>query len=267
MSRRNFNYLSILGIGALGLVGLTALLRCTAIVPAGHVAVVDTFGQVSDRVLPAGLHFKNPLASTINLSVQTQEIKETTQAPSKEGLMMDVDVSILYHLDPNQAKQIYQSIGANYQEVLVLPEFRSLIRNTTAQYNAQDLYTSQRQAVSTKLRGDLNGVLASRGVVVEDTPLRNVTLPENLRQSIEAKLQADQASQQMQFVLAKEKQEADRKRIEAQGQADAQKIIAQGLSEPILKFRQIEAMEKLADSKNAKVVVMGGDGKNVLIQP
>ncbi len=267
MSRRNLNYLSILGISAVGLVGLTALLRCTAMVPAGHVAVIDTFGQVSDRVLPAGLHFKNPFASTINLSVQTQEIKETTQAPSKEGLMMDVDVSILYHLDPNQAKQVYQSVGANYQEVLVLPEFRSLIRNATAQYNAQDLYTSQRQAVGNQIRTDLNGVLVSRGIVVESTPLRNVTLPENLRRSIEAKMEADQASQKMQFVLAKEKQEADRKRIEAQGQADAQKIISQGLSEPILKFRQIEAMEKLADSKNSKVVVMGGDGKNVLIQP
>jgi prohibitin 1 len=264
---RNNRYWLLMGIAATSAVGLTALIRCVAMVPAGHVAVIDTFGQVADQVLQPGLHFKNPLAKTVNLSVQTQELKETTQAPSKEGLMMDVDVSILYRLDPNQAKLVYQTLGTNYQEVVVLPEFRSLIRNATAQYNAQDLYTSQRQAVATQISRDLNGVLASRGIIVEATPLRNVTLPESLRKSIEDKLKADQASQQMQFVLAKEKQEADRKRIEAQGQADAQKIIAQGLSEPILKFRQIEAMEKLADSKNSKVVVMGGDGKNILIQP
>jgi prohibitin 1 len=263
----NRRYLSLIGLPVLGSLGVIVLLRSVAMVPAGHVAVIDTFGEVADRVLPPGLHFKNPLASTVNLSVQTQELKETTQAPSKEGLMIDVDVSILYRLDPNQAKQVYQTLGTDYQEVVVLPEFRSLIRNATAQYNAQDLYTSQRQAVGTQIRNDLSQVLAPRGIVVEATPLRNVTLPESLRQSIEEKLKADQASQQMQFVLAKEKQEADRKRIEAQGQADAQKIIAQGLSEPVLKFRQIEAMEKLADSKNSKVVVMGGDGKNILIQP
>jgi prohibitin 1 len=263
----NNRYRLLMGIAVSSVLGLTALIRCVAMVPAGHVAVIDTYSQVADRILQPGLHFKNPFAKTVNLLVQTQELKETTQAPSKEGLMMDVDVSMLYRLDPNQAKQLYQTIGTDYQEVVMLPEFRSLIRNATAQYNAQDLYTSQRQALATQISRDLNGVLFSRGIVVESTPLRNVTLPESLRKSIEEKLKADQASQQMQFVLTKEKQEADRKRIEAQGQADAQKIIAQGLSEPILKFRQIEAMEKLADSKNSKVIVMGSDGKNILIQP
>jgi regulator of protease activity HflC (stomatin/prohibitin superfamily) len=252
----------------LGLIGLITLGRGLAIVPAGHVGVIDTFGKVSEQVLQPGLYLRNPFSKVVNLSVQTQEIKETTSAPSKEGLMMEVDVSILYRLEPNQAKQVYQTIGKNYQEVVVLPQFRSLVRNTTAQYNAQDIYTSQRQALAKQLRTDLNNVLNQRGILVEDTPLRNVNLPENLRQTIEAKLQADQDSQKMQFVLAKEKQEADRKRIEATGQADAQKILSQGLSEPVLKFRQIEAMQKLADSKNSKVVVLGGgDGKNILLQP
>jgi prohibitin 1 len=267
MFNRDRNKPLIIAAALLGVLGLVGLSRCIAIVPAGHVGVIDTFGQVSDRVLQPGLNWRNPLSKVVNLSVQTQELKETTQAPSKEGLMLEVDISILYRLNPEQAKQVYQTIGANYQEVVMLPQFRSLIRNTTAQFNAQDLYTSQRQAVTKQLQTDLNNILSPRGILVEDTPLRNVNLPENLRQTIEAKLQADQESQKMQFVLAKEKQEADRKRIEAQGQADAQKILSQGLSDSVLKFRQIEAMQKLADSKNSKVVVLGGDNKNILLQP
>jgi regulator of protease activity HflC (stomatin/prohibitin superfamily) len=251
----------------LGVFGLIGLSQCAVIVPAGHVGVIDTFGKVSEQVLQPGLNWRNPLSKVVNLSVQTQELKETTQAPSKEGLMLEVDVSVLYRLNPEQAKQIYQTIGTNYPEVVMLPQFRSLIRNTTSQFNVQDLYTSQRQAVTKQLQTDLNNILSPRGILIEDAPLRNVNLPENLRQTIETKLQADQESQRMQFVLAKEKQEADRKRIEAQGQADAQKILSQGLSEPVLKFRQIEAMQKLADSKNSKVIVLGGDGKNILLQP
>lgn len=264
---RTYSYFTIAGVTIAGFLGLLALSRCVSVIPAGHVGVVDTFGQVSPQVLQPGLHLRNPLSKVVHLSVQTQEMKEETQAPSKEGLVMGVNVSILYRLDPNQASQLYQTVGMNYQEVLVLPQVRSLIRNATARYNAQELYTTQRQALTSQLRTDLNTVLVSRGIVIEDTPLRNVALPENLRQSVEAKLQADQESQRMQFILTKEKQEAERKRIEAQGQADAQKILSQGLSEPVLKFRQIEAMQRLADSKNSKVVVLGGDGKNILLQP
>jgi regulator of protease activity HflC (stomatin/prohibitin superfamily) len=263
----NFNRPKLLiGIAVVGLLGL-AVSRATTIVPAGHVGIIDTFGQVADRILQPGLHLRNPLSKIVHLSVQTQEFKETTQTPSKEGLMMDVDVSILYRLNPEQAKAIYQTVGTNYVEVVVLPEFRSLIRNTTAQFNAQEIYTSQRQAVAQKIRQDLAQVVSRRGVIVEDTPLRNVTLPQNLSATIESKLQADQESQRMEFVLSKEKQEADRKKIAAQGEAEAQKILATGLSDQVLRLREIEAMQKIADSKNTKVVVMGTGSKGVMIQP
>ncbi len=255
-----------IGLVIVGLLGF-ALSRNTTVVPAGHVGVIDTFGQVSDRILQPGIHLRNPFSKIVHLSVQTQEFKETTQTPSKEGLMMDVDVSILYRLNPEQAKAIYQTVGTNYIEVVVLPQFRSLIRNTTAQFNAQEIYTSGRQAVAQKIRQDLAQVVSSRGVIVEDTPLRNVTLPQNLSATIESKLQADQDSQRMQFVLSKEKQEADRKRIAAQGEAEAQQILATGLSDQVLRLRQIEAMQKLADSKNTKVIVMSDGDKTMLIQP
>ncbi len=256
----------LIGLAIVGLLGF-ALSRNTTVVPAGHVGVIDTFGQVSDRILQPGIHLRNPFSKIVHLSVQTQEFKETTQTPSKEGLMMDVDVSILYRLNPEQAKAIYETVGTNYIEVVVLPQFRSLIRNTTAQFNAQEIYTTQRQAVAQKIRQDLAQVVSNRGVIVEDTPLRNVTLPQSLSATIESKLQADQDSQRMQFVLSKEKQEADRKRIAAQGEAEAQQILATGLSDQVLRLRQIEAMQKLADSKNTKVIVMSDGDKTMLIQP
>ncbi len=257
----------LIGLPIAALLSLIGLSRITTIVPAGHVGVIDTFGKVSDRILAEGLHLRNPFSKVVHLSVQTQEFKETTQTPSKEGLMMEVDVSILYRLNPEKAKAIYQTVGINYVEVVVLPSARSLIRNTTAQFNGQEIYTSQRQAVAQKIRQDLGQAVADRGVIIEDTPLRNVTLPKNLAATIESKLQADQDSQRMQFVLSKERQEADRKKIAAQGEAEAQKILATGLTNQVLRLREIEAMQKLADSKGTKVVVMGGNDKNVLIQP
>ena len=256
---------AIVGLAAVGLVVLPSV---TAIVPTGQIGLMNTFGQISDTVLQPGFHIKSPTTSIVYISTQTQEFKETIQSPSKEGLPMDVDVSILYRINPDQAKQLYQTVGDNYKETVLIPPFRALIRTITSQYNAQDLYAGQRQAVATKIRDELTQAMASRGIVIEETPLRNIALPANLRQTIESKLQAEQESQKMQFVIAKEKQEADRKRIQAQGESDSHKLLSQGLSEPVLRFRQIEAMEKLADSKNAKIVVVGsGDGKNLLIQP
>jgi prohibitin 1 len=256
--------LTLMGLGA-----LVALVKSITVIPTGQIGVVDLFGRVSEQSLEPGIHFKHPLAKVVQLSTQIREIKETTQAPSKEGLMITVDVSLLYRLDPTKAKQIYQTIGTNYEDVILIPQFRSLIRGTTAQYEAKTLYTTNRQNLSQQLRDDLNKVLAARGVIVEDAPLRNVILPENLQQSIQAKLQSEQESQRMEFVLQKERQESERKRIEAQGNADAQRILSQSLSDRVIQFRQIEATQKLAESQNTKVIILGGDQKagSVLLQP
>ncbi|MGB8700600.1 MAG: prohibitin family protein [Thermosynechococcaceae cyanobacterium] len=257
----------LIALGGIGL--LVALLRSLVAVPAGSVGIVDLYGRLSGDTLPPGLHFKNPLAKVTFFSTQTKELKETAQAPSKEGLMVTLDVSILYRLDPAKAREVYQTIGTEYDQVILVPQFRSLIRNSSAQFDAIALYTSQRQALSQQLRDDLHKILAPKGILVEDTPLRNVVLPENVQNSVQAKIQAEQDSERMKFVLQKERQESDRKRIEAQGTADAQRIIAQGLSDRILQFRQIEATEKLAQSQNAKIVIVGADQKSppLILQP
>jgi regulator of protease activity HflC (stomatin/prohibitin superfamily) len=253
--------------GVAPIVGVVALLAavgsCLTVVPAGHVGVVDFFGTVSPNTLKAGINLVNPLANVIKFSVKTQELKETMEVPSKEGLTVKLEVSVLYHLNPEQAAEVYKTIGPNYAQIILEPQFRSVSRGVTAGFEAKALYTSERELLANQIQEHLRKIVEPRGISVENTPLRQVGLPARLSESIEEKLRADQESQRMEFVLTKEKQEADRKRIEAQGIADFQKIVAQGLSDPYLRWKGIEATEKLANSSNAKVVVVGS-GKDGL---
>lgn len=248
---------------AIGVFALLALLQCFTVIPAGNVGVVDFFGMVSDNTLKAGINPVNPLAKVVKFSVKTQEIKEDMDVPSKEGLTVGLEISVLFHLNPEMAASIYKTVGENYAQIILVPQFRSVCRGVTASYDAKALYTSEREALAQQLRNELATIVETRGITIENTPLRKVALPPGLSQSIEAKLQAEQESQRMQFVLTKEEQEAQRKRIEAKGIADFQDIVARGISEPLLRWKGIEATEKLAASPNAKVVVIGA-GKDGL---
>ncbi|HAV22131.1 MAG TPA: membrane protease subunit, stomatin/prohibitin [Bacteroidetes bacterium] len=239
------------------LFALIAFSQMFTVVPAGNVGVVDFFGTVRDNTLKAGINLVNPLARVIKFSVKTQEIKETMDVPSKEGLTVQLEISALFHLNPEKAAEVYKSVGENYIEVILEPQFRSVARGVTAGFEAKALYTSEREMLAQIILSDIEKIVAPRGITVETTPLRRIGLPAGLTQSIESKLQAEQASQQMQFVLAKEKQEADRKRIEAQGISDFQKIVVQGISDQLLRWKGIEATEKIATSPNAKVIVIG----------
>ncbi len=236
---------------------VVALSQMFTVVPAGNVGVVDFFGTVSDNTLKAGINFVNPFARVIKFSVKTQEIKEVMDVPSKEGMTVQLEISALFHLNPDKAAEVYKTVGENYVEIILEPQFRSVARGVTAGYEAKALYTSEREMLAQILLKDLENLVEPRGVTVESTPLRRIGLPAGLTASIEAKLQAEQQSQQMQFVLTKEKQEADRKRIEAQGISDFQNIVARGISEQLLRWKGIEATEKLASSPNSKVIVIG----------
>lgn len=254
--------------GAVALVSLIVMItQCFTIVPAGNVGVVDMFGTVSENTLKAGVNFVNPLARVIKMSIKTQELKEVMDVPSKEGLTVQLEISVLYHLDPEQAAEVYKTVGEDFVEVILEPQFRSVSRGVTASYEAKALYTSEREVLAQVIMKDLRGAVEARGVVVENTPLRRVGLPPGLTASIEEKLRAEQESQRMQFVLTKEKQEADRKRIEAQGIADFQKIVAQGISDNLLRWKGIEATMKIAESTNAKVIIVGSgkDGLPVIL--
>ena len=187
--------------------------------------------------------------------------------PSKEGLTIKISISVLYHLDPEKAADVYKTVGPDYQEVLLVPQFRSICRGVTASYEAKALYTSQREMMAKTIYEDLEKLVAGRGIIVESTPLRNIELPAKVTDAIEDKLKAEQESQRMEFILTKEKQEAERKRIEAKGISDFQNTVAKGISEPLLRWKGIEATEKLASSPNTKVIIVGAgkDGLPIIL--
>jgi regulator of protease activity HflC (stomatin/prohibitin superfamily) len=193
------------------------------------------------------------------LSIQTQTLKESASVPSSEGLMMSLDTSLIYHLNPDRAAEVFQKIGADYENVVVEPTLRSAIREATASHTANALYTGEREMVAKQIYDQVSTQLNQRGLIVENVLLRDIQLPSTLKAAIEAKQQAEQESLAMNFRLQKETQEAQRKRIEAAGVRDFQQIVAQGITPSLLEWKGIEATENLAKSPNSKVVVIGNN--------
>ncbi len=243
------------------------LLNFFVVIPAGHVGVVDFFGNVAEKPLTAGINAVNPLASVHNFSIQTQEIKEEMSVPSKEGLTIHLEISALFQLNPNSAPEVYRTIGENYVDVILIPQFRSVVRGVTASSEAKMLYSSDRESLGLTIVHDLEKLVGHKGIIVESTPLRGIVLPASLTASIEEKQKADQDNQRMEFVLQKETKEAERKRIEAKGIRDFQDIVSQGISSQLLQWKGIEATETLAKSPNAKIVIIGSgkDGLPIIL--
>ena len=251
----------------LAIVGIVLLLFLAGnpitVIPAGHVGVKDFFGNVSSSVLPAGVHVVFPFTRVVKMSVKTQEVKETAEVPSKEGLTMELEGSLLYRIDPQKADDIYRTIGKDYEEIAVHPQIRSAIREVTASYEAKVLYSAERERIARETLELFRKLAGDRGIVAEAVLLWKIGLPDIVANTIQEKLRREQEAEQMKFVLQKEQQEAERKRIEAQGIADFQRIVAAGISPALLEWKGIEATEKLAMSPNSKVVVIGS-GKNGL---
>ena len=251
-------------ISGVGIIVLAILIFASiASVKSGHVGVLTLFGRVTGEVLSEGIHLVNPFKVNHEMSIRTQEIKESASVPSSEGLVMNLDTSLIFHLDDKKAAEVYQKIGPNYVEVLIEPNLRAAIREATAAHTANALYTGEREMVAKQIREQLTMLLSARGVAVESILLRDIQLPMTLKASIEAKQQAEQEALAMSFRLQKEKQEAERKRIEAQGIRDFQQIVAQGISPQLLEWKGIEATENLSKSANTKIVVIG-NSKNGL---
>jgi prohibitin 1 len=270
VDQHNVTYKGLSGVALLAVVAflLIALLQCFTVIPAGTVGVVDVFGTVSENTLKAGINPVNPLARVVKFSIQTNEHKEAMQVLSREGLTIGLEISALYRLDADSAASVYKKIaGGDYLEVILIPQFRSISRAVTASFQASALYSTERERLGVAIQEELSKIVSSRGIIIESTPLRNVALPTQLTEAIEQKQRADQESQRMEFILAKEKQEADRKRIEAKGIADFQTIVAAGISEQLLRWKGIEATEKLANSQNTKVIIVGSgkDGLPIIL--
>lgn len=250
----------------MGLALFWTAISSVTVIPAGHVGVKDLFGKVSDDPLGPGIRLVNPMVDVHKMSVRTQEVKEAAAVPSSEGLIVTLDVSLLFNLDPKKAPEVYRTLGMNYINVFLEPQLRSHVRGATASFEAKALYTSAREEIANKILDDLRPIYEARGFINAAILLRNVVLPQVVASAIQQKLKAEQEAEQMIFVLEREKREAERKRIEGRGIADFQRIVTEGISEPLLRWKGIEATEKLAESSNAKVLIIGGkDGLPLIL--
>jgi regulator of protease activity HflC (stomatin/prohibitin superfamily) len=232
---------------------------CT-IIRQGEVGVKRSFGKIKSEPLMEGARWYNPFYTTIiKLPARTMNMEVRVPLPSKEGLTVQSDVSILYRLEGSYAPKVVEKLGKNYEQVVILPVFRSAVADISSQYYAKDMHTGQRSVIEKSIKDLMMTQLKERGFVVESVLVKSSVLPPGLTKAIEDKLEAEQDSQRMQFVLDKEKQEAKRLIIEAEGIRDAQKIVAEGLTPLLIRFKAIEAFNKLAASPNAKVIITGAE--------
>ena len=254
-----------IGLAAVGIWGA----GCAA-VPPQHIGVLETFGKVQGATWGPGLHAWAPWLGVHRVNCRTRQIEERTSTPTGEGLLVGLDVSIVYHAEPTAAQDIFSRYGGleDAVQTVLVPEFRSVIRDVTAGFNAVDLYSERRAEIGQRMLSEMQARMEGRGIAVEAMLLRNIQLPEQVSRAVEAKLAADQQAQQMEFVLRKEQKEAERKRIEAQGIADFQRIVTAGISPALLTWKGIEATEHLSTSPNSKIIVVGGkNGLPVILNP
>lgn len=236
-----------------------SLTSCT-VVNQGEVGVQRTLGQYENRTNTGGIEFFNPFTATvIKIPVRTENLEVHSKLPSKEGLNIQAVISILYRVNAAQAPELLRSIGTGYEKKLILPVFRSAVADVSSRFLAKDMHTGARSVIEKEIQERMVTHLESRGIIVETVLIKNIHLPENLARAIEEKLQAEQRSLRMQFVLSRARQEAERKRIEAEGIRVAQEIISKGLTPAILQFKSIEAFVKLSESPNSKLIISDGD--------
>jgi regulator of protease activity HflC (stomatin/prohibitin superfamily) len=246
---------------------LAILITNSRTIRQGDVGVKRTLGKIDSKPLQPGPRAFNPFVSTIILvPVRTVNLEVNLALPSKEGLNVDAEISILYHVEPNMATQVISDIGKDYQESVILPVFRAAAADVTANYMAKDMHTGNRAEIEEEVRKKMMSLLEERGFVIEAVLMKSIKLPEGLYRAIEEKLEAEQQAQRMEFVIQQEKQEAERRTIEAAGIRDANKIISEGLTPQIIQYKAIEAYRELAKSPNAKVII-GSGSEAMIINP
>jgi regulator of protease activity HflC (stomatin/prohibitin superfamily) len=260
------------------LIGLGFLSSCVVQINAGQIGVQNLFGKIQSRTLTEGLNIVNPLMNVRKIDVRTQnytmsakhtegdvEGDDAIRALTKDGLELVIDLSVLYRVSAADAPNLIRLVGPDFIDKIVRPITRTKIRDNSVYYDAVELYSTKRDEYQNRIAKDIEDEFKKRGLILENLLVRNITLPETVKKAIEEKIRTEQESQKMQYVLSKEKQEAERKRVETQGIADYQKIIGEGLSDKQLKYEQIKAYKELATSDNSKIIVMPNNGSNIII--
>ena len=247
-------------------------------IDAGKVGVQSLYGNVQPDILESGLHVINPLLDITDFDTQTQnytmsavhsegaqEGDDAIRVLSNDGLEVVIDLTVLYRVSPSESPKIYKQIGVDYIDKIVRPVTRTRIRDNAVYYDAVALYSTKRNEFQQRIYKSIEEDFKKRGLVLEQLLIRNINLPASVKLSIESKINAEQDAQKMTFVLQKEKQEAERKRVEAQGIADYQRIISMGLTDKQLQYEQIKAQKELAASPNTKIIFMNGKGNAPVI--
>lgn len=261
-----------------GLVLFGMLTACVKQIDAGEVGVKVLFGSVQSDVLNSGLHIVNPLLDIRKMDVKTQNYTmsgvhdegnktgdDAIRVLASDGLEVTIDLTVLYRVIANDAPRLLKETGEDYRDKIVRPITRTKIRDNAVYYQAVELFSTRRDEFQQRIYKSIEDDFKKRGLLLEQLLVRNITLPNSVKASIESKINAEQDAKKMEFVLLKEKQEAERKRVEAQGIADYQKIINTGLTEQQLQYEQIKALKELSLSSNAKVIVMGKSGAPIII--
>ena len=247
-------------------------------IDAGQVGVKKLFGKVQNDVLRSGLHMINPLVEVTRLDIKTQNYTmsgvhdegvkaadDAIRVLTADGLEVTIDLTVLFRLTEADAPRLVKETGVNYVDKIVRPLTRTKIRDNSVYYDAISLYSSKRDEFQNRIFKSIDEDFKRRGLFLEQLLVRNITLPQSVKATIEGKINAEQEAQKMQFILQKEKQEAERKRVEAQGIADYQRIINQGLTDQQLQYEQIKALKEIATSPNAKIIVMGKGNTPVIL--
>jgi len=268
------------GIRSFGIVLIIigALNACVKQIDAGQIGVTNLFGKVSNEVLTSGLNFINPLVDVSTVDIKTlnytmsgvhnegdKEGDDAIRVLTADGLEVTIDLTVLYRVVGTEAPRLIKETGLDYKDKIVRPLTRTKIRDNAVYFTAIDLYSTKRDQFQNRIFTSIEADFKKRGLILEQLLLRNITLPNNVKTSIEEKIKAEQDAQKMEFVLQKEKQEAERKRVEAQGIADYQRIISTGLNDKQLQYEQIQMMKGLITSPNSKVIVMGKGNTPVIL--
>lgn len=240
----------------IALVAILLLSQMIIIIPAGMTGVYHLFGKVSENEVSSGIHLVNPFAKITKMSIRTEEYTmsisqgegqrygdDSITALTKEGLKVALDMTVLYHLIEKDASDVFKNLGLEYEEKLIRPQIRTVIREIIATYDAKDIYSEKRQEAQQKILSRLQEEITPRGIEIESVLVRNVALPDKLENSIQEKLTAEQEAQRYDFLLEKEAKEAERKRVEAAGQRDAQQIINESLTDRYLNYLYINELK------------------------
>jgi regulator of protease activity HflC (stomatin/prohibitin superfamily) len=274
-ARRYSRPVQILGL----LIALAGLSSASFVqIDAGEVGVQTLYGKVQNDVLTSGLHFINPLMEVHKMDVKTQnytmsavrdegarEGDDAIRVLSSDGLEVVIDLTVLYRVLPTEAPRILRETGLDYTDKIVRPLARTRIRDNAVYYDAVSLYSTKRDEFQRRIFESITGEFQKRGLVLEQLLIRNISLPQAVKSSIEQKMTAEQDAQKMQYVLQKEQQEAQRKRVEAQGIADYQRIISESLTDRQLQYEFIKAQLEIAKSPNAKVIILGKGSTPIML--